>query len=156
MQLFGLPWSTLLPLFGALTAATAVLYVLKLRRRSVPVPFGQLPCSSGPSTVGKTCSDGTATLTQLSNDVVITAVDLSPSLAPIADPSAIDEDADEQHKRKAAGLEYLNHHNVLGVRAKGRGLGPDIWRSDKQTACSKGTRSLTSRRQGTRGYCDAV
>ncbi len=42
MQLFGLPWSTLLPLFGGLAAATAVLYVLKLRRRSVAVPFARI------------------------------------------------------------------------------------------------------------------
>ena len=42
MQLFGLPWSTLLPLFGGMAVATAILYVLKLRRRSVPVPFAQI------------------------------------------------------------------------------------------------------------------
>jgi hypothetical protein len=42
MHFAGLPFSTLLPLFGAVAAAAFVLYVLKLRRRAVPVPFARI------------------------------------------------------------------------------------------------------------------
>ena len=38
----GLPFATLLGIFGAVGAAVVVLYILKLRRRTVPVPFSPL------------------------------------------------------------------------------------------------------------------
>jgi hypothetical protein len=42
MHFAGLPLSTLLPLFAGVAAVTFVLYVLKLRRRAVPVPFARI------------------------------------------------------------------------------------------------------------------
>lgn len=42
MTLSGLSWSALFGVFGAVAAATALLYVLKLRRRAVPVPFAPI------------------------------------------------------------------------------------------------------------------
>ncbi|HLV64943.1 MAG TPA: VWA domain-containing protein [Polyangiaceae bacterium] len=42
MTLAGLPFATLAAIFGAVAAATTVLYVLKLRRRPVPVPFARI------------------------------------------------------------------------------------------------------------------
>lgn len=38
----GLPFSTLLALFGGVGALTVLLYLLKLRRRAVPVPFARI------------------------------------------------------------------------------------------------------------------
>lgn len=42
MHLIGLPFSTLLPIFGVAAAAVVGLYILKLRRRPVAVPFERL------------------------------------------------------------------------------------------------------------------
>ncbi|MDP3275261.1 MAG: VWA domain-containing protein [Deltaproteobacteria bacterium] len=42
MEFFGLSLAQLLPLFGAAGASIVVLYILKLRRRQVPVPFARL------------------------------------------------------------------------------------------------------------------
>jgi Ca-activated chloride channel homolog len=42
MGLAGLPLGTLLGIFGAAAAVVVVLYVLKLRRRAVPVPFSRI------------------------------------------------------------------------------------------------------------------
>jgi hypothetical protein len=42
MTFLGLPLGTLLPLFAGLAAITGVLYVLKLRRRAVAIPFARI------------------------------------------------------------------------------------------------------------------
>jgi hypothetical protein len=42
MILAGLPFTTLLAIFGAAAAFATALYILKLRRRTVPVPFSKL------------------------------------------------------------------------------------------------------------------
>ncbi|HWA77131.1 MAG TPA: VWA domain-containing protein [Polyangiaceae bacterium] len=42
MHFAGLPWSSLLPLFAGVSAIAFVLYILKLRRRAVPVPFARI------------------------------------------------------------------------------------------------------------------
>jgi Ca-activated chloride channel homolog len=42
MGLAGLPLSTLLGIFGAASALVVVFYILKLRRRAVPVPFSRI------------------------------------------------------------------------------------------------------------------
>lgn len=42
MTFLGLPPATLLALFGAVAAVTTILYVLKLRRRAVAVPFARI------------------------------------------------------------------------------------------------------------------
>ena len=40
--LAGLPFTTLLAIFGAAAIFATALYILKLRRRTVPVPFSKL------------------------------------------------------------------------------------------------------------------
>ena len=42
MGLAGLPLGTLLGIFGAAGALVVVFYILKLRRRAVPVPFSRM------------------------------------------------------------------------------------------------------------------
>jgi len=42
MGLAGLPLGTLLGIFGAASALVVVFYILKLRRRAVPVPFSRI------------------------------------------------------------------------------------------------------------------
>jgi len=42
MGLAGLPLATLLGIFGAASAVVVVFYILKLRRRAVPVPFSRI------------------------------------------------------------------------------------------------------------------
>ena len=42
MGLAGLPLATLLSIFGAASALVVVFYILKLRRRAVPVPFSRI------------------------------------------------------------------------------------------------------------------
>src|SRR5437870_3358305 len=42
MHFVGIPFATLLPIFGLAAAAIVGLYILKLRRRKVAVPFERL------------------------------------------------------------------------------------------------------------------